>query len=99
MLCNQDFLGKHFIVIIVLTNCILSFIDVIRCGEPQVLDYQTQQHKLFPLLATAYAFHTVGVWMLDFHSTVMNEINEGHYHRLAEVCCSRIYLEVLYITR
>ena len=51
-----------------------------------MLDYQTQQHKLFPLLAAAYAFHFVGEWMLNFHDDVMQEINEGNYKRLAEVC-------------
>uniref|UniRef100_A0A2K5S8M3 Acyl-coenzyme A oxidase n=1 Tax=Cebus imitator TaxID=2715852 RepID=A0A2K5S8M3_CEBIM len=34
--------------------------------EAKVLDYQTQQQKLFPQLAISYAFHFLGVSLLEF---------------------------------
>eukprot|EP00252_Welwitschia_mirabilis_P022679 TRINITY_DN6209_c0_g1_i1.p1 TRINITY_DN6209_c0_g1~~TRINITY_DN6209_c0_g1_i1.p1 ORF type:complete len:688 (-),score=124.73 TRINITY_DN6209_c0_g1_i1:361-2424(-) len=33
--------------------------------EISILDYQSQQHKLMPMLATAYAFHFAGVFLID----------------------------------
>ena len=35
--------------------------------EAQVLDYTTQQQQLFPLLATAFAFHFTGAYMKKVH--------------------------------
>ena len=34
-----------------------------RGEEVKVLDYQTQQHKLLPLLANVFAFFFTGVWL------------------------------------
>lgn len=45
--------------------------------EAKVLDYQTQQQKLFPPLAMAYAFHFVGNHLLEFfhrsYSFILNK--------------------------
>ncbi|XP_061472228.1 peroxisomal acyl-coenzyme A oxidase 1 isoform X1 [Rhineura floridana] len=53
--------------------------------EPQVLDYQTQQYKLFPLLATAYAFHFVGAYMKDTYRRITGNINQGDLSELPEL--------------
>nr|QFF91505.1 acyl-CoA oxidase 1 isoform 2 [Potamotrygon motoro] len=53
--------------------------------EPQILDYQTQQYKLFPLLATAYAFRFVGNFMRDMYQRITADINDGDYSQLPEV--------------
>ncbi|XP_075375278.1 peroxisomal acyl-coenzyme A oxidase 1 isoform X3 [Mycteria americana] len=53
--------------------------------EPQILDYQTQQYKLFPLLATAYAFHFVGAYIKDTYRRVSGDINEGDLSELPEL--------------
>ncbi|KAM6468969.1 peroxisomal acyl-coenzyme A oxidase 1 isoform 4-T4 [Liasis olivaceus] len=53
--------------------------------EPQILDYQTQQYKLFPLLATAYAFHFVGAYMKDTYRRITGNINEGDLSELPEL--------------
>ncbi|XDV36026.1 hypothetical protein PO909_005878 [Leuciscus waleckii] len=47
--------------------------------EPQILDYQTQQYKLFPLLATAYAFHFVGQYMSKTYHRISGDINQGDF--------------------
>uniref|UniRef100_A0AAN0JCZ4 Acyl-coenzyme A oxidase n=1 Tax=Amphimedon queenslandica TaxID=400682 RepID=A0AAN0JCZ4_AMPQE len=79
-----------------------------RPGEPetQVLDYQTQQFKLFPLLASAYAIKFAGHYMTKLYTEVTEEISEGKLRSLpelhatsaglkafcTELCCSGIEL-------
>ncbi|XP_051888716.1 peroxisomal acyl-coenzyme A oxidase 1 isoform X2 [Pristis pectinata] len=53
--------------------------------EPQILDYQTQQYKLFPLLATAYAFCFVGNFMRDMYHRITGDVNDGDYSQLPEL--------------
>ncbi|XP_030638493.1 peroxisomal acyl-coenzyme A oxidase 1 isoform X1 [Chanos chanos] len=59
----------------------------IRPGEPepQILDYQTQQYKLFPLLATAYAFRFVGQYMSQTYHRITGDINQGDFSELPEL--------------
>ncbi|KGL78376.1 Peroxisomal acyl-coenzyme A oxidase 1, partial [Tinamus guttatus] len=59
----------------------------LRAGEPepQVLDYQTQQYKLFPLLAAAYAFHFVGTYIKDTYRRISGDIIEGDLSELPEL--------------
>lgn len=56
-----------------------------REPEPQILDYQAQQHKLFPLLATAYAFTFVGQYMKNTYNRITGDINQGDFSQLPEV--------------
>ena len=56
-----------------------------REAEPQILDYQTQQHKLFPLLATAYAFLFAGQYMIDTYNRISGDINQGDLSEMPEV--------------
>ncbi|NWI16342.1 ACOX1 oxidase, partial [Crypturellus soui] len=53
--------------------------------EPQVLDYQTQQYKLFPLLGAAYAFHFVGTYIRDTYRRISADIIEGDLSELPEL--------------
>uniref|UniRef100_A0A3Q0RHE9 Acyl-coenzyme A oxidase n=1 Tax=Amphilophus citrinellus TaxID=61819 RepID=A0A3Q0RHE9_AMPCI len=59
----------------------------IRAGEPepQILDYQTQQYKLFPLLATAYAFTFVGQYMNQTYHRISEDINQGDFSEMPEL--------------
>uniref|UniRef100_A0A8C5GZT3 Acyl-coenzyme A oxidase n=1 Tax=Gouania willdenowi TaxID=441366 RepID=A0A8C5GZT3_GOUWI len=59
----------------------------IRPGEPepQILDYQTQQYKLFPLLAEAYAFLFVGQYMGQTYNRINGDINQGDFSELPEL--------------
>ncbi|XP_010746626.2 peroxisomal acyl-coenzyme A oxidase 1 isoform X2 [Larimichthys crocea] len=59
----------------------------IRPGEPepQILDYQTQQYKLIPLLATAYAFTFVGQYMRETYHRISGDINEGDFSEMPEL--------------
>lgn len=53
--------------------------------EPQILDFQTQQYKLFPLLATAYAFHFVGQYIKETYLRINESIGQGDLSELPEV--------------
>ncbi|XP_078506954.1 peroxisomal acyl-coenzyme A oxidase 1-like [Lissotriton helveticus] len=53
--------------------------------EPQILDYQTQQYKLFPLLATAYALWFVGDYMKHTYHRITEDINQGDLNELPEL--------------
>ncbi|XP_008068290.1 peroxisomal acyl-coenzyme A oxidase 1 isoform X1 [Carlito syrichta] len=53
--------------------------------EPQILDFQTQQYKLFPLLATAYAFQFVGAYMKETYHRINEGIGQGDLTELPEL--------------
>ncbi|XP_077379444.1 peroxisomal acyl-coenzyme A oxidase 1 isoform X2 [Festucalex cinctus] len=53
--------------------------------EPQILDYQTQQYKLFPVLAMAYAFTFVGQYMNQTYHRITGDINQGDLSELPEL--------------
>ena len=53
--------------------------------EKQILDYQTQQLKLLPLIASTYAFLQAGLYMLKLHFQCRAEIAEGNLKSLPEV--------------
>jgi acyl-CoA oxidase len=44
--------------------------------ELQVLDYQSQQYRLLPLLATAYAMHFTGERMLALYNDLMSSLTD-----------------------
>ncbi|XP_071078371.1 peroxisomal acyl-coenzyme A oxidase 2 isoform X2 [Desmodus rotundus] len=52
--------------------------------EAKVLDYQTQQQKLLPQLATAYAFHFAAHGLLDFFQRSYSAILHRDFSRLPE---------------
>ncbi|XP_024394934.1 peroxisomal acyl-coenzyme A oxidase 1 [Physcomitrium patens] len=54
-------------------------------GELQVIQYRTQQSRLFPLLATAYAYRAVGFWMKSLYADVMKRLNDNDFSTLPEV--------------
>ena len=59
-----------------------------RAGEVQIIDFQTQQDKLFPNIALAYALHFTQKYMLQTYFTVYEtELSKGNFSSLAEVGC------------
>ncbi|CAH0482423.1 unnamed protein product [Peronospora belbahrii] len=46
-------------------------------GEFQVLNYQNQQHKLFPLIAISYAAHFAGGSLVEMHDSAISQIENG----------------------
>lgn len=59
--------------------------------EPQIIDYTVQQYKLFPLIATYYAFHYSATWLWVVFNDVTSELETGQLDKLPELhaiaCC------------
>ncbi|XP_045386683.1 LOW QUALITY PROTEIN: peroxisomal acyl-coenzyme A oxidase 2 [Lemur catta] len=53
--------------------------------EAKILDYQTQQHKLFPPLAMSYAFHFLAVSTLEFLQRSYSAILDRDFSLLPEL--------------
>ncbi|KAG0457272.1 hypothetical protein HPP92_022123 [Vanilla planifolia] len=53
--------------------------------EIQVIDYKTQQSRLFPLLASAYAFRFVGEWLKWLYTDVTQKLQAADFATLPEV--------------
>ncbi|XP_064382734.1 peroxisomal acyl-coenzyme A oxidase 1-like isoform X1 [Halichondria panicea] len=53
--------------------------------EVQVMDYQTQQLKLLPLIATAYALNISGIDMMRTYYQIQSEIMDGNFDSLPEL--------------
>ncbi|PUZ62601.1 hypothetical protein GQ55_4G369900 [Panicum hallii var. hallii] len=52
--------------------------------ETQVLNYKTQQSRLFPLLASAYAFRFVGDWLNWLYTDVTQKLEAKDFSTLQE---------------
>lgn len=50
----------------------------------QVIDYKTQQNRLFPLLASAYAFRFVGEWLKWLYTDVTARLQASDFSTLPE---------------
>lgn len=50
----------------------------------KVIDYKTQQSRLFPLLASAYAFRFVGDWLKWLYTDVTQKLQANDFSTLAE---------------
>ncbi|XP_077308009.1 peroxisomal acyl-coenzyme A oxidase 2-like [Lithobates pipiens] len=53
--------------------------------EAKILDYQTQQQKLLPLLATCYSIHFMVIQTTAFYNEAFKEIRMGNFNSLAEL--------------
>ncbi|KAJ8736598.1 hypothetical protein PYW08_007254 [Mythimna loreyi] len=52
--------------------------------EPQILDYVTQQHKLFIAIATAHALQLCSTWLWESFSAVLAQMKGGNTDTLPE---------------
>lgn len=59
--------------------------------EPQIMDYKTQQFKLFPHIAEVWAMVFSSRWLWDMYNNVTSELDQGDLERLPELhamaCC------------
>ncbi|KAM9326328.1 peroxisomal acyl-coenzyme A oxidase 2 [Gastrophryne carolinensis] len=53
--------------------------------EAKILDYQTQQQKLLPLVATCYAFYFMANYLNAFYQDVYKEIMAENFNSLPEL--------------
>jgi len=56
-----------------------------RDAEAQIIEFQTQQYKLFPLLATSYAYWFMGQKLQKVYYAVQDELKKGITASLPEV--------------
>lgn len=68
-------------------------------AEPQILDFRTQQHKLFPLLAQCFAYNFSGQLMRGLFLDVIAETQKGNFSRLIEAHGLSSGLKALITTR
>ncbi|XP_070594233.1 peroxisomal acyl-coenzyme A oxidase 2 isoform X2 [Erythrolamprus reginae] len=59
----------------------------LKPGDPEakILDYQTQQQKLFPQLATTYAFHFICDYLQETFQRCYDQTQEGKFDLLPEL--------------
>ncbi|XP_013176608.1 PREDICTED: probable peroxisomal acyl-coenzyme A oxidase 1 [Papilio xuthus] len=59
--------------------------------EPQILDYVTQQHKLFIAIASSHAFYINAMWLWEIYYSVTSQLAGGNLDNLPELhalaCC------------
>jgi len=55
--------------------------------EPQILDYQTQQYKLFPVIASSLVYVCAAKWLWDKFSAVTSKLERVDLDQLPEVSC------------
>ncbi|GAB6030944.1 hypothetical protein CHUAL_007769 [Chamberlinius hualienensis] len=53
--------------------------------EPQILDYQAQQYKLFPNVAAAYAINFAALKMWDIYVNISSQITDGELDGMTEL--------------
>ena len=56
-----------------------------RGEEAQVIDYQTQQEKLFPLMAAAFGFLFTGNFMQMEYNRISADIEKGRMDEMQSV--------------
>jgi len=54
-------------------------------GEVKLLDYQTQQYRIFPEIAKAYAFYFAGMYLERFHKKISTQVLQGDVELLPEL--------------
>ncbi|KAK5985637.1 hypothetical protein GCK32_008186 [Trichostrongylus colubriformis] len=57
----------------------------LRAGEVQILDYQTQQFRLLPQLARAFAFMFAAYEIRDLYMKVTEQLTHGNVDLLPEI--------------
>ena len=82
----QHHILEEWILHILFLANILLFI-CFRDPEPQILDYRTQQYKLFPYLAASFAVRFAGIQLWNMYKDVVSELAGGDLERLPEVKC------------
>jgi len=61
-------------------------------AESLIIEYQTQQYKLFPMLATAYAYWFAGQKLQKAYYAFQNELKHGNAASLPEVSLLKVCL-------
>jgi acyl-CoA oxidase len=66
--------------------------------ETKILDYQTQQHKLFPLVAQSFMIHFTSIQMQKLYDKNIELVSKGNLSLMAEVHATSSCLKALFTT-
>jgi acyl-CoA oxidase len=55
---------------------------IFRTGEVKVLDYQTQQYRIFPQIARGVAFRLSGSYIIQLYMQTMKDIKNGDVRQI-----------------
>lgn len=66
--------GKEKLTLGKYSNTFLFTLNDFRAGEVKILDYQSQQHRLFPQLARSFAFLFAGYATRQVYARVLKDI-------------------------
>nr|BAN20496.1 acyl-CoA oxidase [Riptortus pedestris] len=64
-------------------------------GEPIIIEYRTQQYKLFPWIAASIAMNIASTWIWDMYNSVTSELEQGDLDRLPELHAISCVLKAL----
>ena len=64
---------------------LITFSFILRKPEPQILDFTTQQNKLFTVLADTFAIHFAGTSMWKIYFKTIAKVRSGAADQLPEV--------------
>ncbi|CAH1153430.1 unnamed protein product [Phaedon cochleariae] len=53
--------------------------------EPQIMDFLTQQYKLFPFISASFAFQYAATWLWNTYNNVTGELETGQLDNLPEL--------------
>ncbi|CAG9759255.1 unnamed protein product [Ceutorhynchus assimilis] len=63
--------------------------------ETLILDYVTQQHKLFPNIATCFAFQYAANWLWDIYNDINSQMESGKMDNLPELHATACVLKAV----
>ncbi|XP_050519552.1 probable peroxisomal acyl-coenzyme A oxidase 1 [Diabrotica virgifera virgifera] len=63
--------------------------------EPQIMDYLTQQNKLFPQLSACFSFQYAATWLWDTYNNVTGELETGQLENLPELHAAACVLKAV----
>ncbi|XP_050313924.1 probable peroxisomal acyl-coenzyme A oxidase 1 [Anthonomus grandis grandis] len=63
--------------------------------ETPIIDYVTQQHKLFPNIATAFAFQYAANWLWEIYNDVNSQLETGKMDNLPELHATSCVLKAV----
>lgn len=56
----------------------------------KLLDYQTQQYRIFPEIAKSYAFYFAGTYLRKIYENISAQVSQGDVNLLHEVRSQQI---------
>lgn len=91
------FMGNKFscitVAMVILPNVPTTIVIILLIlssePEPQILDYITQQHKLFICIATSYALQLTSDWLWKTFNAVTADMKQGNTDSLPEVTINK----------